>query len=242
MADFKDRLDKALGHLGLSNYKIAKDLNISKSTISNYLKGKSSPNSTIMDVLADYLEEKGISRDWLISGNEPMFLTKTDPTEKPIINSNGNEFIELPDGTYDIIVKELPFVCYASYVETLEHGEVYEDFKTSTFNVDKVGLGHYMAFTVKGDSMNGGSINDTPDGAKVLGRELNRHHWKDGFGPTEYGWIILCQENIFHKDIIDLDKKGNITLHSRNKSPEYSDFQVNLNEVNQIFKVIKRIF
>lgn len=90
--------------------------------------------------------------------------------------------------------------------------------------------------------MNGGGIDDTPDKAKVLGRELQKHHWKDGFNHTKYGWIILCKQNIFHKDITDMDAQGNITLHSRNPSPEYSDFQLNLNNVYQIFKVIKRIF
>jgi len=165
-----------------------------------------------------------------------------EPSKEYITNSNGNHFTELPDGTYDIVVKELPFLAYASYLETLEQGEVFEDFKTTTFNVDKYGLGHYMAFTIKGDSMNGGKIDDTPDAAKVLGRELNRQHWPDGFRNTRYGWIILCKQNIFHKDIIGLDKMGNITLHSRNPSPEYADFEINLNNVKQIFKIIKRTY
>jgi hypothetical protein len=65
----------------------------------------------------------------------------------------------------------------------------------------------------------------------------------DGFNPTLYGWIILSKHNVFHKDIIGLDKEnGTIICHSRNKSPEYSDFELDLNEVYQIFKVIKRTF
>src|SRR5690606_37251127 len=112
-----------------------------------------------------------------------------------------------------------------------------------TFNVDRIGRGNYKAFIVKGDSMNGGKINDTPDGAKVLGRELGRHHWKDGFGDTQYGYIILCKKNIFHKDITNYNNEtGEITCHSRNSSPEYSDFNISLNDCYQIFKVIKRIF
>lgn len=160
-----------------------------------------------------------------------------------IENKNGNQFIELNDGTFDIHVKTLPFKAYASYVECIEAGVLRKEMETSVFNVDRIGKGNYMAFIVKGDSMNGGMINDTPDGAKILGRELGRQLWKDGFIKNEYGWIILAKQNIFHKDITAFDfESGVITCHSRNTSPEYTDFELSLNDVYQIFKVIKRTF
>lgn len=156
-----------------------------------------------------------------------------------MINTNGNKFEERSYG-YDLEINLLPFDSYASYSETLENVLVAYDFEKVTFNVDKYGLGNYMAFKIKGDSMNGGHINDTMDKALVLGRELGRHHWMDGFGPTDYGWIILSKKNIYHKDIIGLDRKtGDIICHSRN--PDVEDFTLNLNDVYQIFKVIKRI-
>ena len=91
--------------------------------------------------------------------------------------------------------------------------------------------------------MDGGHILDTQDGAIVLARELQKHHWKDGFRDCDYGWILITHHNILFKDIIDFNANtGEITCHSRNPSPEYSDFQLNLNEVYEIFKVIKRTF
>ena len=127
--------------------------------------------------------------------------------------------------------------------EGIENIKTVQDLKIEEFAVDQYGKGNYKAFKALGDSMNGGGIDDTKDGATVLARELGRQHWKDGFNDTEYGWIILCKENIFHKDIVDYDSEtGDITLHSRNKSPEYSDFTINLNDCYQIFKVIKRTF
>ena len=158
-------------------------------------------------------------------------------------NKNGNQFYEKASGSIYVKVPLLPFEAFASYAETLEVGKPIKDLEIEEFAVDQYGKGNYMAFKVRGDSMNGGSIEDTPDGAKVLARELGRQHWKDGFNDTEYGWIILCKENIFHKDIVAYDAEtGDITLHSRNKSPEYSDFTINLNDCYQIFKVIKRTF
>ena len=91
--------------------------------------------------------------------------------------------------------------------------------------------------------MNGGSLNDTPGGALVLAREVGRHLWKSGFHETKYGFIILSKDNIYHKDIIDFNSDtGDIICHSRNPSREFSDFPINLNDVYQIFHVIKRQF
>lgn len=185
-----------------------------------------------------YLEV--IEKDLGIEKTEQNVVTEPEPVFE---NTSGNKYKELSDGSYDVEVEVIPFSAYASYLESMETGLVEEDFETTVFKVDKIGLGNYKAFVVRGDSMNGGGINDTKDGATVLGRELGRHHWKDGFYPTDYGWIILSKQNIFHKDIVDYDPDtGEITCHSRNPSPEFADFKLHLNDVYQIFKVIKRIF
>ncbi len=110
------------------------------------------------------------------------------------------------------------------------------------FTVDKVGEGKHIAFTVKNDSMNGGMLDDTPSGAQVLAIELEKQHWQNKLTPTQYGWIIICETGIFHKDVDSPDAKGNITCVSRNKSPEFPKFSLSLNEVHSIYKVVKRTF
>jgi len=177
--------------------------------------------------------------------NFKTYSTFFNEKEEAILqtNSNGNKFVEKEDGTFNITVDLIPFEAYATYCESLEDATEVVDFEEVTFNVGQFGKGNYKAFTVKGDSMNGGMLNDTPDNTLVLARELGRQHWMDGFKKNDYGWIILSKHNIFHKDITGLDKEsGSIICHSRNKSPEYSDFEINLNDVYQIFKVIKRTF
>ncbi|MBS3993166.1 MAG: helix-turn-helix transcriptional regulator [Bacteroidetes bacterium] len=160
-----------------------------------------------------------------------------------IENTNGNKFVKLPDGSLMISVPLIPFNAYASFLEIYDDEyQVHEEFESIYFTVDKIGRGKYLAFTVKNDSMNGGSLDDTPSGAQVLTRELGRHHWKDGFKPTQYGWIIICLTGIFHKDIKGPDEHGFITCSSRNKSPEFPNFKLNLNDVHSIYKLIKRTF
>lgn len=203
-----------------------------------------------LDLTQDQLAKRlGVDRRTIINyehGETPIpmaTLELMDKLQDAVINKNGNEFYPKEDGSFNIKAELIPFEAYASYLETYNDASVQNDFSLVTFNVDHIGRGNYKAFRIKGDSMNGGGIYDTPDKALVLGRELLQHHWKDGFGDTDYGWIILSQSNIFHKDIIDFNTEtGDIICHSRNKSPEYSDFELNLNEVYQIFKVIKRTF
>jgi transcriptional regulator with XRE-family HTH domain len=217
---------------GLKQVDLAQLVGMHKNTIYGYENSEMVPEKKapiLQNALEEVITKKGLSAE--------------NGEEEPIYNKNGNGFIQRSDGTFDIKIELIPFEAFASYLESVEAGTVEQDFETTSFNVDKYGSGNYKAFRIKGDSMNGGLIDDTKDGAKVLGRELGRHHWKDGFYPTEYGWIILSKQNIFHKDIIDYDPNtGNITCHSRNPSPEYGDFKLNLNDVYQIFKVIKRTF
>ncbi|WP_438710825.1 Aca2/YdiL-like domain-containing protein [Aquimarina muelleri] len=159
------------------------------------------------------------------------------------IPKNNIKHIKLPNGQYIMKVQLIPFEAHALYISEFQDAEYFETFDEVTFVVDKIGLGNYKAFKIKGDSMNGGKINDTEDGAVVLGRELQNHHWNDGFRDSKYGWIVITHHNILFKDIIDYDnKKGEIICHSRNDSPEYSDFPLKTKEIHQIFKVIKRTF
>lgn len=158
-----------------------------------------------------------------------------------LYNTNGNSFVELPDGSYLITVPLIPVSAHASYVESLEEATVLKDFEKITFRVDHFGKGNYMGFVINGDSMNGGNIDDVKNGAAVLARELGRQHWRDGFNKTDHGWIIIHKDAAFHKDITSLDKEtGEIVCASRNDSPEYPDFSISLNDVHQILKVIKR--
>ena len=167
--------------------------------------------------------------------NEPSEIFKT---------KSGTVYTENADGSFILTVPLVPFEAYASYVETFQDEvAVLDDWQKVSFQVDKIYKGKYLGFKTKGDSMNGGGLYDTPDGALMLGRELGRHLWKDGFHDNDYGFVIISKYGMMHKDITNLDlENGTITCHSRNPSPEYRDFDLELNEVYQIFKIHKRTF
>lgn len=179
----------------------------------------------------------------LKNDNAPNFVNEPISGYEALPNKNGNTFREHPNGGWVITAPMIPFNAYASFIEVYEDEKGYMQFENASFKVDLFGKGRYVAFTVIGDSMNGGGIDDTKHGAEVLARELQKVHWRDGFGETEYGWIIVTESGIMHKDIVsNINDEGCITLHSRNPSPEYKDFEIDINTVHSIWKVIKRTF
>lgn len=227
---------------GTTAYKIAEHTLLTEVGINKILNGTSlNPRKSTLKILEDYVTNYVDKTP----NNTKQVVVNEDPAKYSITNKSGNVFKELSDGSYSIQVKVVPFSAYAKYVSEYSNtdAELFGEWENITFIVDKVGRGNYLGFRVNGDSMNGGNIDDTPDKAIVLSRELGRQHWKDGFKPTKHGWIIVTKDNILFKDILGINyEKGSILCHSRNTSPEYCDFEYPMNDVKQIFKVIKRTF
>jgi len=237
-------LQELLDYLGIKAHALAKEIG-DKSNVRIYhvKNGRNNISKNLAAAITKRYPE--VDDAYLRTGQGQLLRQMVTKNQKGevYINTNGNIFNETKDGSLQVTVKLMPFYAYASYIESLDDITILDQWEDVTFKVDKYGRGNYLGFEIKNDSMNGGKLDDTPSGALILGRELGRHHWLDGFNPSKYGWIILSKTNIFHKDIIALDRSnGTITCHSRNPSPEFTDFQLNLNEIYQIFKVIKRTF
>jgi hypothetical protein len=166
-----------------------------------------------------------------------------DDNQEPEIlkNSNGNKYYVYPDGTIRIEVIKIPFSAHASYIECYNDEVVLkEEFSTITFKVDHIGRGNYVGFESVGESMWNGGGYDTPSGADMLGREVGKHLWCNGFHNTKYGFVIIAKKGIWHKDITCLKDDGNLTLSSRNPSSKPFDYPIN--DILQVFHVIKRSF
>lgn len=158
-------------------------------------------------------------------------------------NKNGNRFVEQKNGKFKITVKKIPVKAFGSYISETQHEDFMEELEDVSFTVDHIGRGKYLCFEVEGESMNGGNIDDSPSGAELLCRELGRQHWKDGFRESKYGWVIVHEKTVLFKDISSLNSEtGDIVCSSRSGLPNHPDFTINLNDVRQIFKVIKRTF
>ncbi len=62
---FPERLQQVMDEKGFTKYKVAKALRMSATTISNYLKSKTKPDITKLEVMSSLL---GVNRQWLLTG------------------------------------------------------------------------------------------------------------------------------------------------------------------------------
>lgn len=202
--------------------------------------------------------ENIFNEKWLLTGNGEMLKqSETSSSTQPdasYIKALGNEvytetgsgvkYFELSDNKFRMRVPLVPFNAYARYANeacsTIEQEK--EEWDEVEFIVDKIGHGNYMAFEIKGDSMDDDSRRSFVQGDIVLARELDKIHWKDGLRYEKYPfWIIVLEGTILCKQIIDQNiETGDITCHSLNPSPEYSDFTINLQQVFRIFNIIQK--
>lgn len=256
--DLKDKVAKLIENKGVTAYEVSLKTKISNSTMSRILSGSTVKlNTKNKELLSKYFQ---VDESYFNNGNiseiennvvnEPStpyrvsdasVLTLDDEPEI-FTNKNNVKFYIFPDDSYKIEVPMMPFNAYASSEIECYFDEDYRnrEFKKTQFTVDKIGKGNYMAFKTKNNSMNGGGILDTPNGAEVLGREIGKHLWKS-IHKNELGFILMCKNAILHKDIVNYNADtGMFTLHSRN--PLENDFDMSINDIYRIFNVIKRTF
>lgn len=100
--------------------------------------------------------------------------------------------------------------------------------------------GEYVAFEVKGDSMDDGTDASLKDGDVVLCRKIKRELWTGGckLHYKKYNFVIAHTEGILIKRIVAHDvERGTVTIHSLNA--DYPDRQLDLNEVTEIRNVVQ---
>lgn len=172
--------------------------------------------------------------------NNVDLMTMRQGNSSYYVNKNG-QFFEKTNEQLFITVPIVPFTAFEQYLHLSESSvSEFEEFERMNFPVDYIGKGNYVAFKVSGVSMNGGGINDVADGCIVLAREIAVDHLKDTLKKAKHGFVILTNTNIMVKDIIE-QGEGEITCHSRNESPEFSDFVLQLPDVRKIFHIVKRV-
>ncbi|MDR2913678.1 MAG: XRE family transcriptional regulator [Tannerella sp.] len=195
-----------------------------------------------------------ISQPWLFDGTGDMlkkdFISNvvSVPAEEDhdgefTDSFNGAKFFDLKNGKYQMSVPLVPFFAYGKFANDADSLEPdNEGWENESFEVDGIVRGKYFAFEVKGDSMDDESRNSFEEGDRVLARELNNAHWKDGIRYKKYPyWVIVFDSSVLIKQIIDHNMEtGEITCHSLNKSPEYCDFKLSLNKVRKLYNVVQK--
>ena len=145
----------------------------------------------------------------------------------------------------DLKIMEVPLVnqyAYAGYLRGFADAEFVENLPKMPWLVNKEYKGNYLAFEVRGDSMDDNSRESYIEGDMLLCREIGHDKWAQSkLHIKKWDFVIVHKtEGILVKRILDHNvNTGVIRLHSLNDF--YEDFDVNLKDVAQIFNVVQVI-
>lgn len=222
--------------LNLTQGALADKLGVNRRTVQKWESGESkmSGNAVLkIQELEIKNELKGVND---IEVKEPLSYIKTKA---------GLVYEELKSGKYLLSAPLVPIKAHASYISEFQDIEFISELENTTWIVDTLGRGNYRAFEVMNDSMDDDSKRSFPDGSYVLGRELQKHLWRNklhiGGVRGFYYWVIVHKQTIMIKEIVSHNvEKGIITCHSLNDSPEYQDFDLHLSDVIELYNIIKK--
>lgn len=247
-----ERISNVILHFCKSKAEFARLMQETPQTVSNWV-SRGGGKSVFNKILSKF---PNINANWLLTGEGEMLNSQeplsSDATHTSwqsgdvyLITKSGMKYFRVDDSKYRMRVPLVPFNAYARYANEScsEVEQEREEWGEVEFLVNQIGHGSYMAFEIKGDSMDDDSRRSFIQGDIVLARELHKSHWKSGLHYKKHPfWIIVLDSTILCKQIVNQDlETGEITCHSLNPSPEYADFTVNLDQVCRIFNVVQRL-
>jgi phage repressor protein C with HTH and peptisase S24 domain len=216
----KERLIQYLQFKKIGRNKFESLAGISSGYISNL---KSTPGTTHLTKIitaAPDLDEK-----WLLTGEGNMLKE----------NSNAKPFTPHARAGIPLVSQ----YAYAGYLGGYGDPEYVGTLPTIDFTPDREMTGNWLAFEVKGDSMDNGSKESYVEGEIVICREVEPEYWRDSrLFINKRDFVIVHEEGILIKRITEHNVEAHtITIHSLN--PMYPDRTLNLEHVHQIFSIVE---
>lgn len=222
-----ERIQKIMDEEGLNKNSFSKAIGISNNvTITRIINEKRSPSRSTCEKIVSAFPKYNLT--WILTGEGNMLtditsIEEASPIDEPII-------LRVP------LVSQY---AQAGYLAGYADAAYMDSLPTIPYIVDHEALGHYVAFEVKGDSMNDGTEDSILEGDRLLCREIQPHLWVSSkLHFRKWDFVIVHTEGILVKRIIDHDVENHtITIHSLNSM--YPDKVINLADVKQIFNVIE---
>lgn len=194
-------------------------------TVSNWVSRGAGKN--VLNKILGYFPEVNVN--WLLTGEGEM--TNQSPSS---VQTNAHVVENL--NYMNVPVVHIKGRC--GYLAGYEDREYIGSLPTMPVIVDRTYHGKYMIFEAEGDSMDDGTRNSICDGDKLLCREVRRDLWLPKLHINDWYFVIVHRtEGVAIKQITNQDEKGNITCHSLNEM--FNDYTVNLDDVLEIYNVIK---
>ena len=142
----------------------------------------------------------------------------------------------------DPITKRVPLVnqyAYAGYLAGYKDQKYIDQLPIIPFDSEDDPNFRYMAFEMKGNSMDDGSRYSYIDGDKIFCQEIPLRMWDTSKLHTmNWNFVIVYKEGIIVRKIIDHDIQ-NRTIVAHPLNPFINDELINLVDVYQIFHVLE---
>lgn len=227
MSVIKDRLTEFLKYKGIGQIKFAEAAGLSRGFVNVLGDGISSKS---LNKISQAFPE--LNTQWLTNGEGDMLIS----------DSPRQLYAEAVPIQQDVVY--IPLVnqyAYAGYLDGYSDVTYMDQLPKIPFIVDQEGHGNYIAFEVKGDSMNDGTEESYLEGDRLYCREIQPHLWVNSkLHLRKWDFVIVHEDGIVVKRIIDHDVENHtITIHSLNDM--YPDRVIDLCDVRQIFNVIESV-
>ena len=218
----KQRLIEFIKYKGLSQKKFEQAVGLGNGYVNNIR--KSITEETVQRIVRRFPE---LNKMWLIFGDGTMLGT-LEETEANQIS--------------DVRHVRVPLVhqyAYGGFLSGYGDPEYLETLPTVDFTPDREMTGIWLAFEVRGDSMDDGSYDAYRPGNIVICREVEPDNWKlSRIHYNKRDFVIVHEEGILLKRITSHDVENHvITVHSLN--PEYPDRQIDLAQVRRLFSIVE---
>ena len=231
----------AIKHLrskkNMSQSDLAKEIGVSLRTIQLYEKKNANiPIKNLTKIAAFF--DLSIAELYLQEVNESE---ATYSKRKPF-TKKGSVFYPLDHGKHLVMVPLVLTEYQKAFLDDLAENAQEKDTFQTGFIIDFLPDESLRAFEVTGDSMNNGSIEAIPNKAVVLGLKLQDKSLMDEDKTLwDKAYVLVCKDRIICKWVTGIDsEKKTMYCQNLNKSPEYQDFELSLNDILQAYTVIKQ--
>ncbi|MEM9363225.1 MAG: helix-turn-helix transcriptional regulator [Bacteroidota bacterium] len=222
---------------GATQTDLAEAVGVSLRTIQTYEKKNASISNKRLEKIAAYFELSVIELQIRELNEEEA----TYNNQKPF-DHFGSRCYPLDFGKTFMLVRLLLAETQEEYAKTTKSSEEPKDVMKTGFVLETLHNSSHLAFEIAGNYMNDGTIQSIPNKSIVLGVEYTVNELvKDPKLFLDQMMILVLQDRVTCKKIVavDADKKE-ITCNNLNTSPEFNDFKLPLNEILQLFKVVKK--
>lgn len=225
------RVQEVMEREGMSITEFSAAIGVSFSTISRIFQRRSRPKDRTLEKILTRFPY--ISRPWLYHGEGDAI--KADlPSQEKEIESNADFYIP----QHSIEVKIIPDAAAAGTLSGYAES-VTDNLPTFSFPTDKAYKGDYYQFSVRGASMDDGTINAIADGNKVIGRKVEKEYWSQGLHIRTWPYFVIITEEdgLLVKSIVEQDLEAG-TILCRSLNSDYPDITLHLSEVKALFNVV----